>query len=59
MQARRLEVVAAVLESLEALHLVVFPRPQVLTAHHPIRNPQTWQHWPQEQAEGEVALCVG
>lgn len=58
MQARRLGVVAAVLESLEALHLVAFPKPRVLTAHRPIRNPQIWRHWPQEQ-EGEVALCVG
>lgn len=59
MQARRQEAMAAVLESLEAPHLVVFPKPQVLTAHHPFRNPQTWQHSQQEQAEGEVALCIG
>lgn len=58
-QAQRQEAVAAVLESPEAPHLVVFPKAQVLTVHHPFRSPRTWQHSPQEQAEGEVVLRVG
>lgn len=42
MRAQRQEAAAAVRESLEAPHLVVFLGPQVLRAHHPFRNPQTW-----------------
>lgn len=59
MRAQRPEAVAAVPESLEALHLVAFQEPQALIAHRLTRSPQTWQRSPQGQAAGEVALLVG